>query len=68
LIDLLAAIFLAYNYGKIDTCRFNRHRSMKAETSRQIPQMFAASLEFVLLPRDECNNKNMTKVMSVHCN
>jgi len=30
-IDLLAAIFLAYNYGKIDVlASFNHHRSMKA--------------------------------------
>jgi len=46
--DLLAAIFLACNDGKIDTlASFNRRRRMKAE-SRQIPQKLAARLNFLL--------------------
>jgi len=49
--DLFAAIFLAYNYEKIDVlASFNHRISSKAE-SRQIPQKLAAKLKFLLSTR-----------------
>jgi len=46
-IDLLAAIFVPYNYGKKDMLTsFNHRRKMKAE-SRQTPQKLPVRLKFV---------------------
>jgi len=44
--DLLAAIFVAFNYEKDMLASFNHRRRMKAE-SRQIPQKLATRLKFV---------------------
>jgi len=48
-IDLLAATFLAYTYGKIDILASFKHRRSMEEESKQIPQKLAARLKFHLL-------------------
>jgi len=56
--DLLAVVFVAYNYGKIDMLAcFNHRRRLKAE-SRQISQKLAARLKFL------CSNYSMFSFFS----